>query len=139
MSDKSNAAVEGGCLCGAVRYRASGPFHDRTICHCETCRRASGAPLVAWFSVPTGRFRWLGGTARSYQSSQRATRTFCPDCGTALTYQRVDRPEEIDVTIASLDQPATCLPEDHVWTARQLPWIKLDDGLPVYPQDRNDS
>lgn len=109
--------LEGGCLCGAIRYRAEGaPFH-RTNCHCSICRRASAAPFVAWFSVLRAGFRWLGAEPAYYQSSPEGRRGFCPRCGTPLSFSHRDLPDEIDLTTCSLDDPEALPPEDHTWVA----------------------
>jgi hypothetical protein len=128
--------IEGGCLCGAIRYRALGRPYDITHCHCATCRRASGAPFVTWASVDTDKFKFVNGKPTSYASSVNVIRTFCNQCGTALTYQRADAPGAIDITAGSMDDPSALAPEDHTWTERQLPWILLRDGLPQYARER---
>jgi hypothetical protein len=128
--------LEGGCLCGTVRYQAAGaPFH-RTNCHCTICRRASAAPFVAWFSVPLAGFRWLGAEPAYYQSTAEGRRGFCPRCGTQLSFSQRDLPDEIDLTTCSLDDPGALPPENHTWTDSKLGWVRLDDGLPAYPQRR---
>jgi len=124
--------LKGGCACGRVRYEADGTPYNATICHCTDCRRSSGAPLVAWFSVPTAALRFTAGAPRRFASSAVAERGFCPDCGTSLTYQRHDLPEEIDITTASLDDPAQVPPQDHTWARSRLAWVHIADGLPVH-------
>ena len=136
VREQRSLTVEGGCLCGAVRYRASGPPSGITICHCATCRRASGAPLVAWSEFPAGGLNFTRGVAVRYASSPGVERTFCGRCGTQLTYLRQDAPDSIDLTLASLDDPEVVPPEDHTWTTSRLCWIKLSDGLPTYPRNR---
>ena len=84
--------VEGGCLCGAVRYRASGESDHPTLCHCNSCRRAAGAPVVAWTTFPPSRFEFTKGTPARYRSSPPVVRTFCSTCGTPLTYQHTSLP-----------------------------------------------
>ena len=124
--------LKGGCLCGQVRYEADGaPFHP-TICHCGTCRRAAGAPMVAWFSVPRSEYRLVAGEPARYASSPGVVRTFCPRCGTPLTFETEQFPDEVDVTMASLDDPEAVPPADHTRVATQLSWVRLDDGLPTY-------
>ncbi|HWL83259.1 MAG TPA: GFA family protein [Roseomonas sp.] len=122
--------LTGGCACGRVRYEADGTPFNATICHCEDCRRSSGAPVVAWFSVPTASLRFTAEAPRHFASSAMAQRGFCPDCGTSLTYQRQDLPDEIDITTASLDDPEQVPPQDHTWVRSQLTWVRLADGLP---------
>ena len=126
--------LEGGCRCGQVRYRTEAAPFNQTICHCLDCRRSAGAPMVAWFTVPPDTLAFTG-EPRIHASSPGITRGFCPNCGTTLTYQR--RPDEIDVTTASLDQPDDHPPVDHTMTAGQLSWVKLADGLPRHPQLRS--
>jgi len=136
--DATGPVRTGGCHCGAVRFEAGGdPFHA-TICHCGDCRRAAGAPMVAWFSVPRTGFRVVSGTMRLYASSARAERGFCGDCGTTLTFAAHDLPGEIDVTTASLDDPALVPPWDHVQFAAHLPWVVPGDGLPRFPGTRGE-
>jgi len=127
--------LAGGCYCGDIRYEASGPPFQETICHCSICRRTAGAPMVAWFSVPRAQFRFLRGTPAQFRSPQ-ALRSFCQRCGTQLTFGHDDLPDEIDVTTASLDEPNAVPPREHIYTATRLDWIKLDDGLPQWRDKR---
>jgi len=65
--------LTGGCCCGAIRYEAGGePFHA-TLCHCTTCRRSSGAPIVAWFSVRESEFRVVTGEPARFASSEHGS------------------------------------------------------------------
>lgn len=132
----ASLTIEGGCLCGAVRYRASGAPSGITICHCATCRRASGAPIVAWSGFPATGFNFIRGLPARYASSPGVERTFCSHCGTQLTYQRQDLPDFLDVTLASLDDPEAIRPQDHTWASARLSWIALNDGLPAYHANR---
>ena len=128
--------LDGGCLCGAIRYEVSGEVSRKTICHCDDCRRASGAPNVGWFSVDLSGYRLLKGAPVRFHSSRHVTRTFCGACGTALSYQHEDIPGEIDVTICSLDAPNAVAPEDHTFTCYRLAWDKSADGLAEYSRTR---
>jgi hypothetical protein len=128
--------LTGGCLCGAVRYEAAGtPFH-RTHCHCSVCRRSTGAPFVAWFSVPKAAWRIVQGAPLRFRSSPHATRSFCGQCGTQLTFEDDTAGEEIDITTCSLDDPERLPPEDHTHAGSKLSWIALADGLPVHRAGR---
>ena len=125
--------LTGGCLCGHVRYEAGGePFH-LTVCHCSLCRRAAGAPMVAWCSVPRAEYRVVADAPTRFKSSAKGTRTFCPRCGTPLTFESDEHPNEIDITAASLDDPEAMPPRDHTRAATKLSWVRLADGLPAYP------
>jgi len=133
---EGEAMLTGGCLCGAVRYETDGvPYHE-TICHCGHCRRALGAAFGAYFSVPRASVRWIGEEPRRYRSSDKAERGFCPHCGTGLTYEPTAKPEEMDLTIPSLDDPDTLLPHDEIYAAYRLRWARLASGLPEYREAR---
>jgi len=127
--------MDGRCFCGQVRYRASGNPHDETNCHCSICRRTSGAPFVAWFTVRKAEFAFVSGEPASFQSSAHGTRTFCSRCGTPLTFESTGAPDEIDVTTCSLDEPERVPPRDHTQTATRLPWVELG-ALPAFPGAR---
>ncbi len=124
--------LNGGCLCGDIRYDAGARAMHQSACHCSTCRRASGAPFVAWFSVPRANLRWLQGRPSSYASSEHGTRSFCPRCGTQLMFEDDRSPDEVDLTTCSLDEPDRFPPQSHIYTATQVGWVKLDDGLPRF-------
>ena len=128
--------IEGRCFCGFVRYAVDGNPCNETNCHCSICRRTSGAPFVAWATWPAASFRVLSGTPNSFRSSDHGTRTFCPRCGTPLTFRSAHFPEEIDVTICSLNRPELLPPKDHTHMSSKLPWVVVPDNLPVYPESR---
>jgi len=136
MTTSTNDLFTGGCLCGRIRYRASGRPMTPSHCHCEICRKASGAPFVSWASFLSADFAFTSGMPVRYHSSAIAFRQFCANCGTQLTFQFFKSPESIDVTLASLDQPDAIAPRDHIWTRRQIAWIRLDDGLPRFAESR---
>jgi len=122
----------GHCLCGAVRYECGELVSPPTFCHCESCRRASGAHVVAWATVKRSSFRVVHGALRKYRSSERATREFCERCGTPVTYANVDSPDTIDITIASLEAPDAIEPTAHVWMSDALKWDRPQDAHPKF-------
>jgi hypothetical protein len=128
--------ITGGCLCGSVRYRCTGlPTHS-TLCHCATCRRASGSHALGWVALPSSEFQFTTHPPSEFRSSKSVVRTFCSICGTPLTYRHEDTSEEIDVTIGSLDAPDDAQPADHIWMSDALAWDRPADGLPQYPSER---
>lgn len=122
--------VEGGCLCGAVRYRIAGAPIMTEFCHCESCRRASGAPVMAWAGVRRADFALVAGEPARFLSSDGVGRTFCGRCGTTLTYDNARFPDDIYVAIGSLDAPESMPPERHVHDRERLSWLDLGDALP---------
>jgi len=130
--------LKGGCACGAVRYEtAVDPFH-RTLCHCVDCRRIVGAPAVAWFTGPAAELRFTKGTPVAHRSSPQVERSFCGACGTPLAYRNDAYPEEVDLTTCTLDDPAAAAPQDHTFASQRLSWMRVDDGMPVYPRSRGE-
>ena len=129
---------DGGCLCGAVRYRAHGLPTQVNHCHCRMCQRASGAPVVTWATFPADRVEWTTGTPARRRSSEIAERGFCASCGSALLWQEDARKELIDITAGTLDRPEAIRPEDHIFTESAVPWLRMDDGLPRYRRSRKD-
>jgi hypothetical protein len=77
------------------------------------------------------------GSSLALPLEQQATRSFCPHCGTQLTFQADDYPDEIDITTCSLDHPEAVPPRDHTYTSSKVQWIELADGLPRYAQARS--
>jgi hypothetical protein len=119
-------------MCGAVRYQAQGLARNLCFCHCTSCRRSAGAPLVAWVTFARGDFAITHGALSEYRSSAPVNRGFCALCGTSLTYRHAARDGEIDVTLATLDDPLQLAPEMHVWVGEKLPWLSIEDGRPQY-------
>lgn len=129
--------LRGGCFCRAVRYEIDAEPADQTACHCTICRHTSGAPFVAWFSVPVASFRFVSDEPTSVKSSEWATRTFCAGCGTPLTFHSTMSPDKLDITTCSLDEPEGVPPSDHTFVRSKLSWVTLEDGVPAYPTTRS--
>jgi hypothetical protein len=124
---------EGGCQCGAVRYRAEGEPLLAAICHCSMCRRAHAAPAVAWAMYRQSQVTFLAQPA-TYASSADAQRGFCARCGTQVCFTATFLPDLIDLTIGSFDAPESLRPTLHYWDSKRLPWLEIADGLPRHPE-----
>ncbi|MGH8672687.1 MAG: GFA family protein [Burkholderiales bacterium] len=131
-----NPPAEGGCLCGAIRYRVEGKIEDSAYCHCRTCQQQSGAPVVAWFAVPPTQLRYLSGTPKKYRASTRASREFCGDCGTYLLFREDDRSASLGVNTAALDDPARVPPDFHIWHRSHIAWFETADHFPRFQQGK---
>ena len=123
---------EGGCLCGAVRYRATSAPVRGVICHCSMCRKHSGAPALAFVHFRADTFEWTKGAPTRYQSSEFAQRGFCAKCGSTLSMHEEVLADRVQVTVGSLDDPARVRIDDHVWTDQQVPWFHIADDLPRF-------
>jgi hypothetical protein len=133
--------IEGGCACGAVRYRlASRPF-DAGWCHCLICRRVSGTPAMAFATVPAGDFLVTagGGHIGTIALTDFGRRRFCTRCGTPLTIEVDHQPETIDFAIATLDDPNPVAPGFHIFHASKVAWFETADDLPRHDRFRPDT
>lgn len=139
MADK-NEKHEGGCLCGAVRYRLSGAPEYSAHCHCRSCQKAAGAGFATWCGYKEENFEVTKGRIKICETSPSVERGFCGDCGTSLTYvaravvSGQDFSGQIAVLAPTLDDPSVASPTAHVYVSHQQPWIKLADGLPTFPE-----
>ncbi len=121
---------EGGCHCGALRYRLVGALTDVAHCHCSICRRVSGGLVVTWITLPYACFQWLAGTPRAYRAPASCTRYFCGKCGAHVALVTLHSPQTIDITVGTLDAPQQVPAQRHIWTDNRLPWLHLDEHLP---------
>lgn len=125
--------LTGGCLCGAVRYRADGEPINVRACHCTNCQKATGGAFYARALYPQGAVTIEGETS-AYPSSDRVERVFCPRCGATLFSRAIDGRGVIGVSLATLDEPGALAPDEHIFVDEKQPWLHLDDGLPQYPR-----
>lgn len=128
--------AEGGCFCGAIRYRVDGAPTNSMVCHCRTCRRVAAAPVVAWVTFASARFQLLRGQLTEFHSTPPVRRTHCAACGTPLTYEHSDSPGFVDITTCSLDDPDQFPPTHHSWLSHDLSWLRFGDRLPTFQQSR---
>ncbi len=122
----------GGCLCGRVRYRTSGPLRPVIACHCEQCRRTSGH-FVAASRVPLSGFRVEREDGlRWYESSPGIHRGFCAVCGSSLFWQPHD-PDSIGIMAGSIDGRVGQPIVRHIYTATAGDYYTIDPDLPQSP------
>ena len=120
----------GRCLCGAVRFRFSGEVLASGHCHCESCRRATSSPVTTFFTVAKQGIAFSGDDYRFYASSPSVRRGFCGRCGSPLSYENEQRPEEMDIYVASLDPGGDFDIKEHWHWAERVSWLHCDDDLP---------
>jgi hypothetical protein len=127
------AEHEGGCQCGAIRYRVAGEPKHVALCHCTDCRRSAGAPMVAWAAFDEAELVVIAGTPKTVNSSGATLRSFCPDCGTGLFFRNADYlPGIVDIQSATLDDPDALPPQAHIQVAERLEWMKTQASLPEF-------
>ena len=125
--------LEGGCYCGAVRYEVNGEPQHVALCHCNDCRKSSGAPMVAWAAFTEDQFKLVEGEPVTFNSSGSAMRSFCPKCGSGLYYRNAEfLPGIVDIQSATLDDPEALPPGAHIQTAERLGWMETAHSLPAF-------
>jgi hypothetical protein len=135
----TEAIIEGGCLCSDVRWRAIGQPLYSYHCHCRMCQKMSGAAFITGSTYRFDAVEWTRGTPSHFDSSENAKRLFCSRCGSTIGWQWLE--EKISLFAGSFDHPEYIEASRHVFTESQLPWVKLDDGLPRdqrYPESIDD-
>lgn len=124
---------QGGCQCGAVRYEVSGEPQHVALCHCNDCRKSSGAPMVAWAAFTDAQFKLVKGEPVTFNSSGSAMRSFCPKCGSGLYYRNAEfLPGIVDIQSATLDDPDALPPSAHIQVAERLGWMESAHSLPLF-------
>ena len=130
-----SAEREGGCACGAVRYRlASEPLFVH-CCHCLNCQRQTGSAFAVNVLIEADRVEVLSGEPQAVDvprddgSAQRIFR--CPECRVAV-YSNYSRPEVHFVRGGTLDDPSSVAPHVHIYTRSKLPWVLLPEGVPAF-------
>ena len=124
--------MEGGCHCGAVRFRVEGEPIRAGLCHCSDCRRHAAAPVVAWAVFPKEQVQSTGEVA-TYASSEHGRRQFCPSCGSNLYYLNdVIFPGLVDVPIAAFDDPDALPPIEQIQLAERIGWMEDAHELPGF-------
>ena len=126
--------LSGGCHCGAIRYETADQAVHHALCHCTDCRKASGAPAVAWALAPADQVN-ITGEPVWYASSEHGRRGFCARCGTGLFYTNEQIfPGLIDVQSATLDDPDAIPLQAQIQTAERIGWMgRLDERPEVTP------
>ncbi len=99
------SVLEGGCLCGSIRFRATGVPGKPHTCSCRICQRHSGAPTLSWVEYPADSVTWtgLGGPPAAWRSSEWSSRAFCPVCGS--TVGAIDDAPVVALVTGAFDRP----------------------------------
>jgi hypothetical protein len=135
MTDPEST-FEGGCACGAVRYRlASRPMFVH-CCHCRDCQRQTGTAFALNALIETDRVAVLSGEPHPVAvptDSGRPHRIFrCPACGTAMWSEYGGIGALRFVRVGTLDEPAALIPDVHIYVRSKLPWVALPSDVPAF-------
>jgi hypothetical protein len=129
------AQREGGCACGAVRYRlASQPMFVH-CCHCLNCQRQTGSAFVVNLLIEADRVEIVAGEPHAVDAPRddgRVQRIFrCPSCQVAV-FSEYGRPEVRFVRGGTLDDPRDVTPDVHIYTRSKVGWVTLPEGTPAF-------
>jgi hypothetical protein len=127
--------AEGGCSCGAVRYRLTSDPLFTHCCHCLNCQRQTGSAFVINLLIEADRVELLAGdpqpvdVPRDDGNTQRIYR--CADCQVAV-FSEYGRPEIKFVRAGTLDEPSRVTPDVHIYTRSKVPWLTLPESAPAF-------
>lgn len=124
MSD----VFEGRCLCGDVRFEAQGKPKWVLWCHCNSCRRHSGAPSSVFVSFADDTVTVTQGSIAKYTSSAGVERGFCSRCGSTLTCSNGKLPNETHFHVGAFDRAADLAPTGAFFAEEKLPWSDQRQG-----------
>ena len=125
-------SLQGGCLCGAIRYEIDGPLTEVGNCHCSMCRRFHGAAFGTYARIAAEHFRWLKGDdlLSAYETSPGIGWAFCRICGSSLGIPNHGKLSEI--TLGSLDSDPGVRPTEHIFVGSKAAWFEITDALPQH-------
>jgi len=115
-------------LCGAVRFEAKGKPKSLFWCHCDSCRRHSGAPVSVFVGFENDNVTVIEGAITTFKSSPNTTRGFCARCGSTLTCATVHLPTETHYHVGAFERVVELAPTRHVFANEQLPWLRLHEA-----------
>ena len=124
---------QGGCLCGGIRFRVTGPLAAVQVCHCAQCRRAQGGPFATNIPVETQHLEFVSGEdlLRSFESSPGKERVFCGQCGSPVFSRRASLPGVVRLRAGLLEEPVDTRLAFHAYVDDAASWWPIeDDGLP---------
>ena len=119
----------GHCYCGSVSFEIDGDPVKVAHCHCESCRRSSGAAMVTSAGYRPEQIQLTGREPKKFETDDGVTRTFCGHCGSSFSYKKV-KSNYIFVYLGLFDDPENLIPEVHMMYSEKVSWMKIDDDLP---------
>ena len=120
--------IKGGCLCGAVRYSASGDPAFVGVCHCTDCQKFTGAPFGAILGVPKPALSVQGemtSYAKTGDTGKTITRRFCPKCGSSLMDEADALPNIVMIGVGTLDDASWVKPGMQIYCDSAQSWVQL--------------
>jgi hypothetical protein len=129
MTRAVKPVLTGGCQCGAIRFALSASPRRVSICHCRMCQKASGAPFASFADIGKSDFAWTRGQPAAFRSSSLAERDYCRDCGTPLSFRRIEG-DSIEIMTGTFDRPDRVAPTIQYGSESRLGWVVAIANLP---------
>ena len=127
---------DGGCSCGAVRYRLRTAPMIVHCCHCTQCQRHTGSAFVVNAIIEAERIELLGAAPGRVDGPSESGRPHdiyrCPQCQVALWSDYGRRPNYRFVRVGTLDSPSALPPDVHIFVRSKLPWVRIPEGAKQY-------
>ncbi len=131
---KTDTAIQGGCLCGRVRYEIAGPLFTADHCHCSMCRRQHGAAFATYANFNPGGFKWIAGAdlVKIFETSTGGGYCFCRECGSTLA--GTDKGTVTSVTLGTVEGDPGTRPVAHIFVGSRARWDEITDDLPQFEE-----
>jgi hypothetical protein len=131
--------IEGGCLCGAIRYSSNAEPVMTAVCHCKHCQRQTGSAFSPLVAVPKGTLdmdRILLTTFDDVgESGLPVKRNFCGKCGSPITTEVAAMPDLEWIKAGTLDDTSWVSPAVHIWCDSAQPWTTMSDSSAKFPKN----
>jgi hypothetical protein len=124
--------VEGGCLCGAVRYTVDRRHLSAVHCYCAMCRRAHGGGFSTHVPMRRDQFILTAGVLQPYASSTKGGREYCPSCGTHVLVHGQTSDDSVAVPVGTLDGDPDVSVTSHIFVKDKVSWFEINDDLPQF-------
>jgi len=122
------ARIEGGCLCGRVRYSAETEPVFVGVCHCTDCQKFSGSAFAAVVALPSPALK-VTGTLKCFtkagDSGKPIHRRFCPECGSGIVDEGEAMPGVAMINVGTLDDKSWVKPAAQIYCDSAQPWVQL--------------
>lgn len=126
--------INGGCLCGRVRYRIDGPLSAADNCHCSMCRRQHGAAFATYADLDPDDFAWVSGEdhLKIFEADTGAGWCFCRECGSSLA--ATENGQITAVALGTVEGDPGIRPQAHIFSTSRAKWYEITDDLPQFEE-----
>ena len=129
--------IEGGCMCGKVKYTSGAEPAMVAVCHCIDCQKQTGSALSINIALAEDQISFTGELklvlTSGSETGEKVNRYFCPNCGSPLYSAPEVMPGMILLKAGTLDDTSWVKPDMNIWCASAQPWVSIDESLPIFP------